>query len=531
MPVAVLGIACADGSFGACPNQPGSTVPATAPTGLISLYNNFVGGPSGTPFTNANLRRYDNPFGTAATGPSRDDAEVWGVSGTVEYRASAALTLKSITAYRKLNAFFSSDNDGGAQRVAETADRFDQHQFSQEVQALIALDRLKGVFGLYYFTETSRDRNDVAITPGLYNTLEAFPLLVGSSLVAPPGLPGVPCGAVTFAPVPGTPFRAPINPATNTPAGGFGCSRNIANTSLDNQLYIDQTVTVRNYAAFGQASYRVTDKLSLTGGLRFTYEDKSIDYLQQRVSVSASLGVPFYAVAPTTRSNHFSNFAPRVGAEYQFDRNVLGYVSFAKGFKSGTFNGRSTSTQGVAPVAPEKVDQYEAGLKTQFAQNRVRVNLAGFYSNYTDIQLQSVVSDPNLGLLINLVNAGKARIFGVEAEVTARPIPALELGLSGGYLNSKITSIDPAIAAATGVRAGNRLKKSPDWNFTATAQYTVPVAQAGDLSLRAEFRYVGKQYHDAANNPDTVENPYGLLNLRLGFITTDKHIDVAVLRP
>ncbi|RVT42346.1 TonB-dependent receptor [Sphingobium algorifonticola] len=506
-PVAVYGLVCADGTLGVCSTQAGTNIPNVGNSSIIALYNGFVGGPSGNPFTNAELRPLTDPYDSGATAPSQDDAEIWGVSSTVDWAVSDSLSFKSITAFRKLNAQFQSDNDGASVNIASTDDDFRQRQFSQEVQAILDLDRLNAVLGLYYFNEKSSDLNTVNITPGLYASLNSSPVLVGQTVT--------PCALAARTPIPGTPFFSY--------GSGFGCTNNIANTTLDNELLVDQTVRVRNFAAFGQGTFQATEKLSFTAGLRLTYEKKFFDYFQQRLGVSASLGTPYYAVAPSSAKDSWTDLSPRFGAEYRFTPKIMGYASYARGFKSGTFNGRATNTQGVASVDPETVNQFEVGLKTQTADNRLRVNVAGFYSIYRDLQLQSVVQDPAQGLLINLVNAGRARVYGAELEILAKPIPAIELGLAGGYTNSRITEIDAAVAAATGVADGNTLKKAPKWNFTASGQVTQPIDGVGDVLARIEYVYVGKQFHDAANNPDTVEDSYGLLNGRLALTIGDRY--------
>jgi iron complex outermembrane recepter protein len=517
VPVTTTGIACANGTVGICPNIPGTPLPNASPTSLISLYNGFIANP---PFTNATLGTLDNPYLTSATGPGFDNAEVWGVSGIIDHESGETVSFKSITSYRKLDAVFGSDNDGAAARIAETLDIYNQRQFSQEVQMNFDTAKFDGTVGLYYFNERARDQNTVLITPGLFNVLNSLPVNLPAVQGGP--LAPVPCALQAFTPIPGTPFRAP------PPGYGLGCTGNIANIGLDNELFVDQTVKVQNFAAFGQATYRFSDAFSVTAGLRLTRETKDFEYLQQRLAASRTLGFPFYAVAPSNTRARYTNLSPRVGFEYKFSPDMLGYVAWSRGFKSGTFNGRATSSQGVAAVDPETVDQLEGGLKTEFADRKVRLNLAGFYSRYKDLQLQSVVSDPALGILINLVNAGKARIYGAELELLARPAPGFDLGFSGGYTNSRITAIDPAVTASTGVAVGNSLKKAPKWNFNASAQYEFDLGGAGRLTARAEYAWVSKQYHDAANNPDTIEGSYGLLNGRLAYQTNDGNLTFSV---
>jgi iron complex outermembrane receptor protein len=523
-PVSAYGVRCGDGTFGACPNSSGTPFPNLSPTGLPSLYNNFIGIPTNRPFTNAQLAILDNPYVGTATGPAEDDAEVYGASITVDWTISDRVNFKSITAYRELDARFSGDNDGASVVIAFTDDQFTQDQFSQEFQLGFNTERVRGILGAYFFQEEARDVNSAIITPGLYNALEGLPVNLPTDPMAAP----VPCALQTFTPIPGTPFRAP------PPGFGLGCSRNIANTGLDNEFLVDGTIRVDNFAVFGQATWALGDRWSLTTGLRYTYEKKEIEYFQQRLAISAALGVPFFAVVPTTADETWDNVSPRVGVEFQPNDDQLLYASYAQGFKSGTFNGRATNTQGVAPVDPETVDQIELGWKSEFANRRVRLNAALFYSDYQDIQLQSVVQDPQQGLLINLINAGSGEVYGAELEIAARPTAALDLGFTAGYTNSEISDVDPRDAASTGVSNGNTLKKSPEFNFSASAQYTVPLPR-GSLKLRADYSWVDEQFHDAANSrafdaartPITLEDSYGLLNARVAYLTAGEALEIA----
>jgi iron complex outermembrane recepter protein len=489
----------------------------TSPTSLIGLYNAFIGSaPGGLLFTPALFGDLDEPGRSTATGPSQDDSEVWGLGLTADWDISDQLNFKSITAYRKLKARFKSDSDGSAARIADTDDDYRQEQFSQELQLGFNFEKLRGIFGLYYFHEKGRDINDVRITPGLYSILSSLPVNLPA-----PGTTNrpVPCGLQSFFPIPGTPFRAP------PPGFGLGCANNIANVGLDNELLVDQTITVDTFAAYAQASYQLTEPLSFTAGLRIMYEKKGFKYFQLRQTVSQQLGAPFYTVPPSDVSDNWTRLSPRAGFEYKFSDDAMGYFTYSRGFKSGTFNGRATDTQGVASVGPETLDQFEVGVKSEWLDRRVRFNLAGFYSLYDGIQLQSVQQDPVRGLLINLVNAD-AEVYGLEAELTARPVPAFEFGGTLGYTKSKITDIAAAAIRTTGVRPGNKLKKAPEWNASLYGQYTVPL-DWGDLALRLDYSYTGKQFHDAANNVWTIEDAYSLLNMRIAFTTADERWQVA----
>src|SRR5690606_2858663 len=105
----------------------------------------------------------------------------------------------------------------------------------------------------------------------------------------------------------------------------------------------------------------------------------------------------------------------------------------SRGFKSGGYNGRPTSNAEIQSFDEEFIWAYEAGLKSEWFDRRLRLNLAGFYYDYTDIQLSSAQFTPETGLIAVVENAGDAEIWGFEGELTARPAAGLDVGLGVGY--------------------------------------------------------------------------------------------------
>jgi iron complex outermembrane receptor protein len=156
------------------------------------------------------------------------------------------------------------------------------------------------------------------------------------------------------------------------------------NVSLDFEATIFDDIDIDSYAAYVQGTYDLTDKLSMTAGARYTDEDKTFT---TKLTRNAS-GVT--TVPETTVDNSWDAFTPRLGFEYQWADNVMAYVSAAKGFKSGGFNGRSQTLVEIESFDPENLWAYEVGIKSQWADNTVMLNLAAFYNDYTDIQLTSV---------------------------------------------------------------------------------------------------------------------------------------------
>jgi hypothetical protein len=161
---------------------------------------------------------------------------------------------------------------------------------------------------------------------------------------------------------------------------------------------------------------------------------------------------------------------------------------------------------------PETIITYEVGVKSQFLENRVRFNTAVFYSDYKDMQLLILNTTASGGYVALTENAAKSRISGVEAELTAMPVPRVELTAGVGYLDSQVQSAVPN----SGVVPGDRLMEAPRWSGNASAQYTQPVA-TGALKFRADCSVKSDVFQDAQNTPAIRSGGYGLLNARIGY--------------
>jgi iron complex outermembrane recepter protein len=500
-------IAALDYAYQRNTNVPGVALADTAfdavPSGLGTLYNGFVapGSPTGF-FTPANLGSVD-PIRTGAVGKNNDDADVWGASFTGEIKLSDTIDLKLITAYRDMKAKFASDNDGTIHRIAQTDDTLDQRQFSQEIQLGGKSDKLQWIVGAYYFREVADDFNRVSVVPGSYNAVEALPV----NLPAGPGAP-VPCALQTFTPILGTPFRAP------PPGFGLGCPFNIANTTVDIELDVSTIVKSRNFAGYGQFTYNLSDALSVTAGLRYTYEKKDFFASTLNRAVTARLGgIPFYSVQPFNAKDSWSEFTPKLGLEYKASNDALVFASYSRGFKSGSFNGRATDPAALGSVNPEIVDAFELGAKTDLMDRRLRFNGALFFNKYSDIQLV-VTATKNNQLINQLLNAAKADIYGGELEVTAIPVQGLTLNGSLGYAKSEIKTLSATVVANSSIREGNVLKKTPKWTWSLGAAYSLPTS-FGELTARGSYSYQSKIFHDPGNLPQTLEGGYGLLDASL----------------
>lgn len=422
----------------------------------------------------------NNPRVSFATGPNVSDIDMWGAAGTIAYAASDALELKSITGYREFDATFGRDGDNTPYQYIQTLNNVDHKQFSEELQVNGSGmdDRLKVVSGLYYFHERAIDTNQVRLASGLFNGLESLP-----AAIIP--LAPVACPA---------PLPAPC-------AGGKG---NPVNIGLDLDFSIYNRISTNSYAAFAHATYDFSDVVSGVAGLRYTEDKKTYFLKHDRVNA----GVPIIPGTTVKRSD--DNLSPKVGLNFKIDENTLTYASISRGFKSGGFNGRPTTTAEVSSFGPEKVLTYEVGLKTDILDQRMRLNVAGFWNDYTDMQLNRVSADSTGNLVLVVENAGDARVRGLEMEYSIRPAGGLMIDGSVGYLDAEFRKI----ATGASVTLNSKLEKTPTWTVTTGVGYTFTT---GSLitTLRGDWRYRAKTYNDADNTASIVQPGYSVFDVRL----------------
>jgi len=197
---------------------------------------------------------------------------------------------------------------------------------------------------------------------------------------------------------------------------------------------------------------------------------------------------------------------------------VLAYLSYAKGFKSGGFNGRPTPNgsgqfNAITPYDPETLDSYEAGVKSEWLDKRVRANLALFYSNYKGIQLLAL--DPATGFF-NTVNAARDVIQGVELELEARPVGGLEIQGSVGWMHNEYKDLS-ADALASGIEYGYKLPLTPDFDASLGVGYRWNLAR-GSFTVRGDYFYRSEMFFQAQNTPASRQGGYGLANARATYV-------------
>jgi iron complex outermembrane receptor protein len=387
---------------------------------------------------------------------SASDLDIYGASATIDYEVSDTLSLKSITAFRKVVGFWPRDSDHSPASVVQTKNTWNQEQFSQELQMLGTLfsDRVKWILGAYY----GRDKGDHI---DVVNVVDAY-------------------------------FNS------------------------------GQTIRGRSPAVFGQATWNITDALSLTGGVRWTEDRKS--FLPDQFVVNAGFLTGLVQngtllLPRTTKVIKDQAWTPMASLSYRWNPSLMTYASFSKGFKGGGFTQRVFPPLPAVPsFAPEFVKTYEIGFKADLLDNLVRVNGAAFHNKYTDLQI--TVNDPTLGFAPIIRNAGRAEINGGELELQARPVDELRLDVGIGYTDAKYTQVGiPGFGTA--VTPASKLQNAPEWSFSAGISYDFALGNAGTLTPRLDWSYRSKVFNNAENTPEIVQPGFHLLNATVTFSDED----------
>jgi iron complex outermembrane receptor protein len=451
----------------------------------VQLWNALVGTPAGTPWDNRYVTSGRTAFTSYGTAPSPSNLDVSGGSMTVTWKGPA-VEVKSITAYRSLNALFGVDQDGSPLNFASTLDADTQHQFSQELQlsGSVWQDKLKWLVGGFYFNERTTDYNQARLLTGLYPALEALPGPLDGSSLANPAAPG-----------------GPGNPL---------------NLGLDLDLNFFSVFRTSSSAVFSQETLQLTDRLSVTGGIRYTRERKTSTVTELRTQSQT------YVIDPGTEVGaSYSATTPKGSLDYRFTDDLYGYVSYSEGFKSGGFNGRPTVAQALTSFSPEHLKSYELGTKATLWERRIRLNADIYYADYTDIQLRTNEVENGL-LVVSVGNAGRARIQGFESELAFIPVHGLELRDSVGFTDFKYTEL----GNVPGLTLQSQPIKTPRWTNSLLAQYSIATG-AGTLTLLGDWVFRTRSYADAVNTPILATPKYSLFNSRATFAFPDDHWSLA----
>lgn len=391
-----------------------------------------------------------------ATFPQGSQVESDSVALNITYDLSDAWQVKSTTGYRKLDRLNALDMDVTPFAILHPTLFTNSEFWSQEFQLAYGGDRLNSIVGLYTSHEDGTD------------------------------------GSTTFA-------LAAINP--NNPNRQRG------------------DVTNESFAIYGQANYAMTDRLNLTGGLRWTEENKK---LVSRNSVgptgSIACNVPPAlldqpGVCAATIKNKFSDWSYLLSADYAVSDTIMVYAKTARGFRGGGQNLRGTAAAAsFDPFDPEIATDYEIGIKAETSDGRVRVNAAAYTTDYEGIQRSVVFVDPDSAAVVSSVrNAAEATISGFEVEAWAALTDRFSVNGTLGYIDAGYDKF----ADATGDLSDTPFDV-PEWAYSVGARYNQPMS-FGQLVARLDYSWRDDVVirPPARNDADFTQKAYGLLSARI----------------
>ena len=279
----------------------------------------------------------------------------------------------------------------------------------------------------------------------------------------------------------------------------------------------------RSWAAFGTATFNVTDRWSVTGGLRYSSDEKDAFIHHYNLPGVSP------AFASTSRNNRIGDVSRKEdkltwSANTKFDVTdaVMVFATAATGFKSGGFNSRRLNVGDPFDFGPENSTTYEAGVKSELFERRLVLNATVFQMTLEDFQ-ESVLN-PVTGTGFVVGNAGEREVRGLEVDFRARPASRLSVDGGFAYTDAEFTdrSAGPCAVGQTpnGTRPntcnynGQRPAGSPKWKGAVAAQYDQPLLDALELSLRAEVNYTGEQYLNPTLDAASLQEAVTLVNLR-----------------
>ncbi|SFG47177.1 iron complex outermembrane recepter protein [Novosphingobium sp. CF614] len=407
--------------------------------------------------------RFDSRWATApgdlyATGPNADHYDVWGVSMVINQELGANTSLKSITAYRKVTGFAGRDGDSSPYAITETISNDHNSQFSQELQLNGSSfdNRFKWTTGLYFMHQKMRNNIVTKLWDGLVNT----------------------------------------------------------SIPIDFNALSDSRLSGNSYAVFGQGTFDITRSLHLTVGGRYNRETRDFTnrwYFLVQPRQFTCPGVDVTGTFIYCKSTD-DVFTPAASLAYDLTPDAMVYASYSDGFKVGGWTPRLFSQQSLKRYLPERLKAYELGLKTSWFNRRLTFNIDVFQSDYSNLQLTSVLADSNGSPQPVVQNAGAARIRGVESEMTLRLGGThIQAGLS--YLDGKYLQLDSGVSFPLTAK----LPETPRLSLNASIEHTVNLASGGRILLRADGTYRSKTYKDPNNVEAIAQRPYALLNGRIAY--------------
>ncbi|WP_241505739.1 TonB-dependent receptor [Parahaliea mediterranea] len=527
-------------------------------------------------FEGANPGRRLDPYGDIANDfVSKEERDMFATSLEVNHEMGD-ITFTSITGYRRFETELLEDLDGSnnPDYYFASSNPDDNEYFSQEFRLTGASDSLKWTAGAAYSRETvdhlttaefkMSTLESFAWSEILRNSTSATSQTFLSALAGLPqaqidaldglsntevselqpayrqqlkdrGLDGMASSAFIWSFLNDQGTLEDFGLSTNPLVGLFQILNDVGPRIAAGDDWIESVEssgTYESYALYGDATWSVTDRINLTGGLRYTYDDKAFDLFTQYQNqiAGANFGLAFYnngqPVLDTSQSDTWDALSGRLVLDYHFTDSVMGYASVATGFKSGGFNSLNFGPDIDTSYDEEEVINYEIGTKGAYFDGRVQFNAAAFFYEYSNLQELKLLGQP-----IPSYNLRNADAEGYGLELEGSWLITDHLSLSGNYSWLKTEYTDFDIIAAAGETAADDLTGeprvgTPENKVNLALEYYLPLGDFGELLTRFDYTWNDERV-ESLNDPTRKVDAYDLANLRISLLPEGERWEVS----
>lgn len=390
----------------------------------------------------------------------RQSAHQYAATAIVDWRLNERFSLKSITGYQDYKYRSIQDHDGTPTHWIVAAVRARSATISQEINLNATLGDAALVGGFFYLDDD----------------------LTGGAVIEIP---------------PGNPF-------------GNAATPNLLTTAMFSQRSISA-------AAYVDVSYAISDRFRILAGLRRTRDRReTVQRIEAAINASFSnRGTPITGCSLEHKVPDiiFNSTTGKIGAQIDIAPAAMAYATFQNGFKAGGYSSTVCDNQ----FLPEKVSSLEAGLKGNYFDNALRLNISAFYYDYENMQLLRTFNPTPTTISSIIDNAASAKLWGGEFEASAVLDPAWRADLAIGYVHSEYGPLEARNGAAPGnpnvILTGNRLPRAPEWTIIGGLEYRAELANLGKLKIRGQYRYMSKVYFTPFSEAIAQQSGYGLLDL------------------
>ncbi|MGI9212075.1 MAG: TonB-dependent receptor [Methylococcaceae bacterium] len=327
---------------------------------------------------------------------------------------------------------------------------------------------------------------------------------------------------------------------------------------LSNYGMVDQQMNISSVstAAYTQARYQFTERLGADAGVRFTVDQNDLDYMNisrlgydhspvgswvpgNITGINAAYLPPTatppsagrflngaYTQASLPQQEHIDqSWTGKTGLDYALTNNMMVYGNYSRGYRSGNYNPgvmySPASYLNTGYTKPETVDAFEVGVKSDWFNKRLRLNMSGYYYDYQNQQIINVVGGSS-----QLLNAGASHIYGLENEFMVIPLDGLRVSLGTNVMNTTYDALSLANTSTPDPRdqvdlAGNQLVAAPNFKLTGAIDYSFESGFGGFFDVGVSGNYQTRQWYSAYNDTPGYQSiqqqPYGLMNARIAY--------------